>query len=278
MEKSKKAFYKKWWFVLLVIVVIGIFVTGLGNDGVKFSWSDMELGELLPVPKSNVGKVSSNSNNYLRMYVYKTSYDDYKEYIKACEEKGYAVESDKGESSYYAYNSEGYRLGLSYDRKDEELSISLDAPEEMKKISWATNGIGNMLPIPKSDMAGANDNTDDSMDNNVDNNTDSDSDAGETTEAEENSTERIDGIRTEFKKAMDSYEAFYREYCEVLKKYNSNPTDLLILTEYTELLGKSVEMSEKFEAWDESEMSEAELKYYVEVSGRVTKMLIEVGQ
>jgi len=47
---------------------------------------------------------------------------------------------------------------------------------------------------------------------------------------------------------MDSYEAFNRAYCEVLKKHNSNPADLSILTEYTEILGKSVKMSGKFEA------------------------------
>ena len=85
-------------------------------------------------------------------------------------------------------------------------------------------------------------------------------------------------MRPEFKEAMDSYEEFYKEYCDVLKKYSSNPTDLSILTEYTKVMEQSVEMSEKFEAWDEGEMNDAELKYYLEVSGRVTQMLLEVGQ
>ena len=69
-----------------------------------------------------------------------------------------------------------------------------------------------------------------------------------------------------------------KEYCDVLKKYSNNPTDLSILTEYTKLMAQSVEMSEKFEAWDEGEMNDAELKNYLEVSGRVTQMLLEVGQ
>jgi len=86
-----------------------------------------------------------------------------------------------------------------------------------------------------------------------------------------------EGMDPEFKAAMDSYEAFYREYCDVIKRYNANPTDLTILTEYTDLLQKSIDMSAKFEAWDESEMNNAELQYYAEVNGRVTQMLLEVG-
>ena len=76
---------------------------------------------------------------------------------------------------------------------------------------------------------------------------------------------------------MDSYEAFYREYCDVLKRYNENPTDLTLLTEYMDLMQKSVDMSAKFEAWDENEMNTAELQYYTEVNARVTQMLIEAG-
>lgn len=97
------------------------------------------------------------------------------------------------------------------------------------------------------------------------------------TEEADNAGELVDGMRPEFKEAMDSYEAFYEEYCEVLKKYKEEPTNLAILTEYSGLMEKSIEMSVKFEEWDEGELNTDELKYYVEVSGRVTQMLVEVG-
>ena len=89
--------------------------------------------------------------------------------------------------------------------------------------------------------------------------------------------ELVDGMRPEFKEAMDSYEVFYEEYCKVIKKYKNSPTDLTILAEYTGLMQKSVEMSKRFEAWDEGELNDAELKYYLEVNGRVTKMLLEAS-
>lgn len=90
--------------------------------------------------------------------------------------------------------------------------------------------------------------------------------------------ELVDGMRPEFKDAMDSYEAFYDEYCDVMKKYAANPTDMEILTSYTEMLTKAVEMSEKFEVWDDNEMNDAELKYYLKVNNRVTKKLLNVSQ
>lgn len=90
--------------------------------------------------------------------------------------------------------------------------------------------------------------------------------------------ELVDGMRPEFKEAMDSYEAFYDEYCDVMKKYAANPTDMEILTSYTNMLTKAAEMSEKFEAWEGNEMNDAELKYYLDVNNRITKKLLDVSQ
>ena len=88
--------------------------------------------------------------------------------------------------------------------------------------------------------------------------------------------ELVDGVRPEFKEAMDSYEAFYDEYCDIIKKYTENPTDMELLTSYTDMLTRAAEMTEKFEAWEDNEMNDAELKYYLDVNNRVTKKLLEV--
>ena len=87
----------------------------------------------------------------------------------------------------------------------------------------------------------------------------------------------VDGMRPEFKEAMDSYEEFYEEYCEVLKQYMEDPTDLAVLTEYSDLMQQSIEVAEKFEEWDNGDLNTEELKYYVEVNGRVTQMLVEAS-
>ena len=93
----------------------------------------------------------------------------------------------------------------------------------------------------------------------------------------EEDTDLIDGMRPDFKEAMDSYESFYNEYCDFMKKYKENPTDLSLLSEYADMMSKATEMSEKLEAWDEDEMNEAELKYYLEVNARVMEKLAGVA-
>ena len=95
---------------------------------------------------------------------------------------------------------------------------------------------------------------------------------------EEVPAETVDGMRPEFKAAMDSYEAFYNEYCEFMKKYMENPTDLTLLGEYADMISKSTEMNQTFEAWNEADMNDAELAYYLEVNNRVAQKLLEVAQ
>lgn len=85
-----------------------------------------------------------------------------------------------------------------------------------------------------------------------------------------------DGLRPEFKDAMDSYEAFYNEYCEVLKKYMANPSDFSILGKYMDLMGKLSDRDAKFEAWESEDFNAEELKYYMDVNNRVMKKLLEI--
>lgn len=104
--------------------------------------------------------------------------------------------------------------------------------------------------------------------------------APEDTENKEINTngELVDGMRPDFKEAMDSYEAFYDEYCEIIKKYTENPSDMELLANYTDMLAKATEMADKFDAWENSDMNSVELKYYLDVNNRVTKKLLEVSE
>lgn len=85
-------------------------------------------------------------------------------------------------------------------------------------------------------------------------------------------------IGTDFKEAMDSYEAFYDKYCEFMKKYNANPTDIELISAYGDIMTEMVEMSEKFESWKEGDLNAEELKYYLEVNSRVTQKLAELSE
>lgn len=84
-------------------------------------------------------------------------------------------------------------------------------------------------------------------------------------------------IDPEFKAAMDAYESFYVEYCELLKKYMANPTDLSLLAKYADMMSRAEQMNQAFEAWNEDDMNNEELKYYLDVNNRVMKMLVDIG-
>ena len=90
-------------------------------------------------------------------------------------------------------------------------------------------------------------------------------------------TTLVDGLRPEFKEAMDAYEDFYTEYCDFLKQYTANPTDLSLFAKYGDMLERAEEMNKAFEEWDENDLNNEELKYYLDVNNRVMQMLIDVA-
>ena len=88
----------------------------------------------------------------------------------------------------------------------------------------------------------------------------------------------VDGLRPEFKKAMDSYEEFMTEYCEFMKKYGeSDGTDLGLVADYADYMSKYAEWVKDFEGWDDGEMNTEEAAYYLDIQNRISKKLIEVA-
>ena len=103
----------------------------------------------------------------------------------------------------------------------------------------------------------------------------------ETSVASENTEVVVDdglqnGMRPEFKEAMDNYEAFYDEYCAFMKKYNENPTDMGLLTEYLGMVERLGEMDEAFRVWDDGTLNNVELEYYLEVTNRVLQKMTDL--
>lgn len=93
----------------------------------------------------------------------------------------------------------------------------------------------------------------------------------------ETESEDTGSLSPEFKKTMDDYEAWFDHYCEVMKMYQENPSDLEVMSEMTELLAEESTMLDQMESMDESEMNNAELAYYLEVTARIEKKLLEVA-
>ena len=98
-----------------------------------------------------------------------------------------------------------------------------------------------------------------------------------TTTAAETEPPQDDTIDPDFKAAMDSYEAFYDEYCDFMQDYADNPTDFGLIAEYATMMARLEDVNKSFEKWDDEELNNAELAYYLDVQNRVQKKLLTVS-
>lgn len=210
------------------------------------NWPKSEIAELLPMPESTVGKVSTDTADGCYIYVGETSVDDFNAYADECSDYGFSVDYERGDKFYNAKDENGNQLSLTYQ--------------------------GNhvmVIQLGKSDEAEAAD-TEDSAS--------SEAQPAKPTETPGEDTELTEVMRPEFKKAMDSYEAFMNEYCDFMKKYaESDGTDPGLLADYADYMSRYADVVRDFEAWDNGELNTAETIYYADVQTRVSKRLLEAG-
>lgn len=86
------------------------------------------------------------------------------------------------------------------------------------------------------------------------------------------------GIRPEFKASMDAYEAFFDEYVAFMKTVDEANMGMDTMLKYYDFLTKYTEAMEALEAIDESELTEEEDLYYLDVMLRIDKKLLEAAQ
>lgn len=210
----------------------------------EIEWPKGEIGKMLPKPKSNMGEVYYEYSDSFSVCIGNTSISDYKKYVNKCIENGFDVDYDKGEDYYRAYNSTGWYLSLKYEGFD-TVSIRLEKKDDEETTTESTTETTTEVATEKVT----------------------------TTEATTRETEQLNGIRPEFKEFMDSYEAFYEEYCEFLTGYAENSYNYKWVLEYASLTEKAEEMDDKLDEWDEEDLSTEEWLYFYEVTSRIYDML-----
>lgn len=348
--KIIKTKYKNLHFILALIgclLIIPFFWTFGNAPSVKvekeykqFEWSEIEMREHLPEPKSFNGYIYSNSEDYFSVDINNYTGSDYKEYLQSCQNYGYTIEPYKSESMYSAYSADGYDLSIHYDEDDKVITIRLNAPEKMNEFEFPTNGIAALLPVPKSNIGRVTvDKSDaftvrvgntskedydeyvklcESVGFNVDYNRYNESYSAEnsdgfelevrylgfnrieisikapvksvldkvntnepetektivTSAANDDTSEMVDGMRKEFKDALDSYEKFFDEYVEFMKKYSETENSIAMLTDYLKFMTQYADTMEKLDDLDDGSLNEAEEKYYLEVTLRINQKLL----
>lgn len=82
-------------------------------------------------------------------------------------------------------------------------------------------------------------------------------------------------VTPEFKQTMDAYEAFYDDYLAFMNRYNSGEGDVMaMLNDYMTMMSDMEEWTKKIDAIDESKLSPADDAYYLLVTLRIEKKLM----
>ena len=217
----------------------------------SITWPSSTVGNMLPAPKSTTGKFSYEHDDSFFVYVGETSKADYDQYVADCSANGFNIDYDKGDTYYRADNADGYHISLKYEGNN-IMAVEIKAS---KNSDTGTSEPATTEPSTETTAPSES----------------------SSTETKPNDTELVDGMRKDFKDAMDSYEAFMDEYVAFMKKYSDNPSDVGLLADYTKYMSKYADMVEKFDKWENEDLNDAELAYYIDVQARVSKKLLEVA-
>ncbi len=206
-------------------------------------WPEIGAGSMLPQPKSDIGKITSDTEDTFIAYISNTDKKDFTEYIKACQKAGFNTDYNKGDDYYYADNKDGYHLSLNY---------------EGNQIMF--------VKIEKSSLSEDNETT-----------TVTTTQKQTTTVKQSTKKQSSSAVTPKFKELMDSYEAFIDEYVSFMKKYNKSGQSTEMLSDYLDYLQKYNDFVKKVDDIDEENLSTADALYYAEVNARVAKKLAQVS-
>lgn len=265
---------KKTIIILCICIICGIVFNGCGRERsdsiditdlitetdetspeetfAEFTWPKSEIASLIPVPKSNIGKIEWEASYGFVIYVSETSEEDFNSYADSCYDVGFNIDYRRGSDYFYADNENGYHLSLNLD-EDNIMFVRLDEPDN------------------KSDK---------NVDVQTEASSDTPSEEPGTPESSSSENSLDNGISPEFKEVMDGYEAFVEEYCEFMKKYSEADTtdSLAMAADYTKLLNEEVEWAKKINELDNGSLNMAEAAYYIEVTNRATQKMLDVLQ
>lgn len=98
----------------------------------EFSWPKSKIASSVPVPESNFGTISWESENGFVIYVGETSKEDYAEYVDQCYDAGFTIDYSKGDDYFRGVNEDGYHLNVNYEG-NQTMFVRVDTSEALGK-------------------------------------------------------------------------------------------------------------------------------------------------
>ena len=143
---------------VLVSIIIGLFVS---SSNIQEDWKTIMVGENVPVPQEGSLNLGSNLEDYFSGSIDNVSEEYYNEYVKACIDMGYTVDSEISDLRYEAFDTEGNNVSLSYISGD--MHIIIQVPEVLSEFVWPTAGVASEIPAPTSNLCKVTSDTSDSF-------------------------------------------------------------------------------------------------------------------
>jgi len=132
------------------------------SSEVRFNWSDVVLVSAgLPDPSTDKGEITVNTAEELTVRLDGINAGTFNSYVSGCEDKGYSVDPEKSDVTYSAFNSEGYRVSITFDPDESTMSIDVTSPPTLNNIKWPDTPLGDLLPKPKYKNGCINENSED---------------------------------------------------------------------------------------------------------------------
>ena len=235
--------------LLMVFALIGCAAEEPEISAGSIRWPHTELVSRLPVPETLCGEVQWESADDYSVDLTGVTQEQFNDYVDACMDNGFKEDYYRDSSDFWAYDTEGYYLTVDYDSEESVMNISIEC----------SDGEDEEIPVGTTTTKTTKTTT------------------SKKTTTSTSSKKSDGGLSADFKAAMDSYEQFMDEYVAFMKKYSDNPSDLGLLVDYARFMGEYATFCEEFAAWEDEDLSDAELAYYLAVQTRVNKKLLEVA-
>ena len=139
---------KKKICAVLALVLALLMLSGcLGLK--RQTWPQTELTQKLPAPKFRL-KTFYDSADSISATFDKVSDERYQEYVKACRELGFTLETQESSDYFIAFDESGYRLELDRYGGKNEMNLYFAAPRQMGEFIWPNTEAGRIVPAPPS--------------------------------------------------------------------------------------------------------------------------------
>lgn len=222
------------------------------------TWVTSGVGSLLPAPESGNVEITYDSADSFEADVTDITKEDFTKYVEECKKAGFTVDYYGSSDSYDAYDAKGNCLTIYYYDDDKKMNIDIYATDDETDEEDTEEEETTKAKTTKAETT-----------------------VPATTKAKEKTTKQAktsSGVNADFKETMDSYEDFFDDYVDFMKKYKNSDDVTSMMSDYADYMSKYSDMMSKLNSIDTGSLSADDYAYYAEVNARITKKLAEITE